>query len=165
MEYRVEYRVERSTAPSPRARCARVSLVAAIVLMSAAGCTSWRAAGLYQRGTQALERGDSERAVGLLEQAAQLAPEASEVRNHLGLAQLAVGREDLALASFELATQLDCDNAAARDNLTRLQSHRVREAAIASVSIPRAAIPRGPTGREGGERGEGRVAASNGEAP
>ena len=34
----------------------------------------------------------------LLEEAASLAPEASEIRNHLGLAQVAVGRDDLAPA-------------------------------------------------------------------
>jgi Flp pilus assembly protein TadD len=140
----------------PRARCTPVLLVLAIALVSVAGCASWRAAGLYQRGTQALERGDSLQAVGLFEEAARLVPEASEVQNHLGLAQLAAGQDDLALESFERATQLDCDNAAARDNLARLQGHLLREAAIASVSSPRAAEPRDP---------EGRVAASQGEAP
>ena len=85
----------------PRARCTPVLLVVAIALVSVAGCASWRAAGLYQRGTQALERGDSLQAVGLLEEAARLVPEASEVQNHLGLAQLAAGQDDLALESFE----------------------------------------------------------------
>ena len=149
-----ETRAGRAPRTRPRARGALVSLGVAIVLVSAAGCASWRAAGLYQRGAEALERGDSERAVGLLEEAARLAPEASEVRDHLGLAQLAVGRDDLALASFELATQLDCDNTAARGNLARLQGHLLREAAIASVSSPRAANPRDPGNVAGGLNGE-----------
>jgi len=41
---------------------------------------------LYQNGTSALDRGDSQQAVVELERAAELVPEASEVQNHLGLA-------------------------------------------------------------------------------
>ena len=55
-----------------------------------------------------------------LEGAAERAPEASEVQNHLGLAYLASGRRGDALRAFERAVALDCDNAAARHNLERI---------------------------------------------
>ena len=137
----------------PRQLHVLVSFLVGFGLLAAMGCASWRGARLYQRGTETLEQGNSDHALVLLEEAARLAPEASEVRNHLGLAQLAVGRDELALESFELATQLDCDNLAARDNLVRLKSRMLREAAIASVSTPRRVAP-GDAGAE-----------SNGEAP
>ena len=88
----------------------------------ASGCGTWRGAQLYHSGTTALEQGDVPRALEELEAAAQLVPERSEVFNNLGLAQLSADREDLALQSFERATQLDCANEQARDNLRMLEA-------------------------------------------
>ena len=87
------------------------------------GCASWEGAQLYQRGTDALQRGDAS-AVADLERASQLVPQASEIQNHLGLAYEASGRDDDALAAFRRAVELDCDNAAAVANLKRSESGR-----------------------------------------
>jgi len=92
-------------------------LVLAAVLLAPAGCASWRAATLYQNGTEALDRGDVDLAIIDLERAAILVPDASEVRNHLGLAYAAAGREDDAIAAFQQAVELDCENEAASLNL------------------------------------------------
>jgi Flp pilus assembly protein TadD len=98
------------------------SLVAAalaltLVLASVPGCASLAGARLYRSGSRALERGDSEQAIADLERAAELVPQASEVRNHLGLAYASAGRQREATAAFRRAVELDCDNAAARRNL------------------------------------------------
>ena len=117
---------------------AMLALLVALALASP-GCSTWRAARLYQSGTAALDRGQADRAIADLEQAAALAPEASEIRNHLGLAQLAAGREHEALASFQQAVDLDCDNAAASGNLAVLEAHfeqARQDAAIAAISEP-----------------------------
>jgi Flp pilus assembly protein TadD len=92
-------------------------LALALVLVSAPGCASFAGARLYQSGSQALERGDSEQAIADLERAAELVPQASEVRNHLGLAYASAGRQREAATAFRRAVELDCDNAAARRNL------------------------------------------------
>ena len=76
-----------------------------------------RAARLYHSGTAALDAGEPERAIADLERAASLAPQASEVQNHLGLAYAAAGRPGDAERAFRRALDLDCDNAAARENL------------------------------------------------
>jgi len=89
---------------------------------------SIRAARHYAAGTRALERGESERAVGELERAAALMPDASEIQNHLGLAYWSDAREADALRALERAVELDCDNGAARANLERLRS--VRDAQV-----------------------------------
>ena len=102
----------------------RAVCVAAVAL----GCSSFQAARLYHSGTAALDRGDSVRAVGDLERAAELQPEASEVQNHLGLAYQAAGRDRDAELAFERAVALDCDNSAAAENL------RVTQARSAGVS-------------------------------
>ena len=65
-----------------------------------------RASRLYVSGTEALDRGDTSRAVDDLEQAASLVPEASEVQNHLGLAYRAAGRDEDARAAFQRAVDL-----------------------------------------------------------
>lgn len=82
-----------------------------------AGCTSFEAARLYRSGTAALDAGEPIRAVADLERAGTLAPEASEVQNHLGLAYAAAGRPGDAEQAFRRAVELDCENAAARENL------------------------------------------------
>jgi Flp pilus assembly protein TadD len=100
--------------------CQRVTPVLALVLVLApglGGCASIEAARLYRSGTAALDAGAPEHAVADLERAASLAPEASDVQNHLGLAYAASGRPGDAEHAFRRAVQLDCDNAAARENL------------------------------------------------
>ncbi len=92
--------------------------VAAVAL----GCSSFQAGRLYHSGTEALDRGDSARAVADLERAADLLPEASEVQNHLGLAYQAEGRDRDAELAFERAVALDCDNEAAAENLRVTQT-------------------------------------------
>jgi Flp pilus assembly protein TadD len=89
--------------------------LAAVILLG--GCAAFRAARLYDRGSDALERGEVERAVADLERAATLAPHASEIQNHLGLAYAASGREEDALRAFRRAVELDCDNRQALHNL------------------------------------------------
>ena len=91
------------------------------------GCSSFRAARLYQSGTNALDRGDSTQAVLDLERAAELLPEASEVQNHLGLAYQAAGRERDAEFAFRRAVALDCGNAAAVENLRIAETRARRE--------------------------------------
>jgi lipoprotein NlpI len=92
-------------------------LVLAVLLLAPLACASWRAARLYTSGTEALDRGELALAITDLEQAASLVPAASEVQNHLGLAYLAAGRGDDALAAFQGAIDRDCENDAARRNL------------------------------------------------
>ena len=91
-----------------------IALVAVVLL---GGCAAFQAARLYNSGSDALERGDVERAVAELERAATLAPHASEIQNHLGLAYAASGREEDALRAFRRAVELDCDNRQALHNL------------------------------------------------
>ena len=100
-----------------RIGCALCAVVLAL------GCSSLRAARLYQSGTSALDRGDSTQAVADLERAAELLPEASEVQNHLGLAYQATGRERDAESAFRRAVALDCGNAAAVENLRVVEAH------------------------------------------
>ena len=90
------------------------------------GCSNWRASQLYQSGSHALDEGDSTRAVSDLVQAAALKPESSEIQNHLGIAYERAGELASALAAFERAVELDCDNAAASANLASLLQERRR---------------------------------------
>jgi Flp pilus assembly protein TadD len=107
-----------------------VLLVAAL---AGAGCATFRGARLYESGTRALERGDAAAAVADLEHATRLVPHASEIQNHLGLAYAGAGREEDALRAFRRALELDCDNAAAQENL------RAAELRAAGASAPAAA--------------------------
>jgi len=90
---------------------------AVALLLASAGCASLEGARLYRSGSEALDRGDPARAAADLERAAALVPQASEVQNHLGLAYARLGRSDEAERAFRRAVELDCDNAAARENL------------------------------------------------
>lgn len=96
-------------------RCVAVPALALFALL--AGCASLEGARLYRNGTQALDRGEPALAVADLERAAELVPQASEIQNHLGLAYAQLGRETEAERAFRRAVALDCDNAAARENL------------------------------------------------
>ena len=97
------------------------AVVAAGLCAHLAACSALEGARLYREGTRALERGETATAVRALEGAAERAPKASEVQNHLGLAYLASGRRDDAVRAFERALALDCDNTAARHNLMLLR--------------------------------------------
>lgn len=90
------------------------------------GCASLEGARLYNRGTEALDRGEPARAAADLERAAELVPQASEVQNHLGLAYAALGRDADAERAFRRAVELDCDNAAARENLHAAEQRAAR---------------------------------------
>lgn len=83
---------------------------------------------MYTSGSQALERGDSARAVADLERASELLPEASEVQNHLGLAYQAAGRSSDAELAFRRAVSLDCTNTAAAENLRVVERQSTRRA-------------------------------------
>jgi Flp pilus assembly protein TadD len=96
----------------------------ALLLPLTLGCASFRAARLYQTGSLALDRGDVVQAIGALERAAELAPDASEIQNHLGLAYQAAGRHDAALRAFRRAVALDCSNQPAAHNLALAERHR-----------------------------------------
>ncbi len=117
----------------------RLRIAAAFVLLAGAapvlGCNTFQGARLYQSGTAALDRGDAPRAIADLERAAALAPQASEVQNHLGLAYLKAGRRVDAVQSFERAVALDCENAAAAHNLA------ITRAVQASSRAPDAEAP------------------------
>jgi Flp pilus assembly protein TadD len=92
-------------------------LVLGVVSVGLEACASFEGARYYRSGSDALERGQVAQAISELEQAALLLPEASEVRNHLGIAYLEAGRSDDALREFEEAVLLDCTNEAALHNL------------------------------------------------
>ena len=113
----------------PRARLllALAALAALALTPSLGGCASspvasWQGARLYVSGSQALEAGRTDEAVRDLERAAELAPQASEIQNHLGAAYAAQGRDAEALVAFERAVELDCDNDAAQQNLRAARS-------------------------------------------
>ncbi|MEM7409624.1 MAG: tetratricopeptide repeat protein [Myxococcota bacterium] len=110
------------SARPPCRRRMRVSFLGWLLVagLCAAGCNTFQAGRLYQEGTQALDAGAPERAARLLEQAAERAPEASEIQNHLGLAYWQLGRTEEARMAFERALDLDSDNAAAAHNLRGL---------------------------------------------
>jgi Flp pilus assembly protein TadD len=102
----------------------RIAFALALVALAVAqsGCASFRGARAYQRGSQALDRGDAPVAISEFERAATLVPHASEVQNHLGIAYSMEGRWDYALSAFRRAVELDCDNQAAQRNLTEAQA-------------------------------------------
>ena len=100
-----------------RQRFTRVMALLLALAPALGGCASIEAARLYRSGTAALDEGAPERAVADLERAASLAPQASEVQNHLGLAYAAAGRPGDAERAFRRAILLDCGNAAAQENL------------------------------------------------
>ncbi len=85
---------------------------------TATGCATYEAGRLYSAGSSVISS-DPERAIVQLERAARLAPQASEIHNHLGLAYAEAGRPKDAIAAFERAVAIDCDNEAAQYNLAR----------------------------------------------
>jgi len=105
----------------------RTAWLAGIVAIAQLGCATFQAARLYQTGTEALDRGDTGDAIAQLERAAELAPGASAVHNHLGLAYWAAGRNDEARLAFRQAVDLDCSNAAAAANLRDAEAFALRQ--------------------------------------
>lgn len=89
------------------------------LLAAGGGCSALEGARLYRSGTQALERGEPDRAVADLEGAAARVPNESEVHNRLGVAYAAAGRRGDAIREFQSAVALDCSNAVAARNLAR----------------------------------------------
>ncbi|MEN8160699.1 MAG: tetratricopeptide repeat protein [Myxococcota bacterium] len=106
----------------------RLSALALTALL-ALGCAAIEGHRHFEAGNRALDRGDAAAAVTAFERAATLVPEASEVQNHLGLAYTAAGRDEDALAAFERAVVLDCDNQAAAANLSAARRRASVEAA------------------------------------
>jgi Flp pilus assembly protein TadD len=116
--------------PRPAARRRALAGLALLPLLGAlplAGCAPVAATRAFQRGTAALDRGEPALAVEELERAAALAPAASAVQNHLGIAYEAAGRPQDALRAYQRAVALDCENEAASRNLAALR----RQAAAA----------------------------------
>jgi Flp pilus assembly protein TadD len=98
----------------------RVPLAIALLAAGLAGCAQVEASRLLRSGSAALDRGEPARAVAELERAAALAPQASAVQNHLGIAYERSGRPSDARRAYERAVELDCENEAARANLQAL---------------------------------------------
>jgi lipoprotein NlpI len=109
--------------------------LAALVLTASPGCASYRGAQLYSSGTQALDAGDTERAIHDLEAAARLVPQASQIYNHLGIAYSDAGRRDAALRAFDRALELDCDNAEAERNRAALAVPATGPMPVAESSV------------------------------
>jgi tetratricopeptide (TPR) repeat protein len=142
----------------------KVSWVLWIVLTLSfvGGCTSWRAAQLYQSGTVELDRGEYELAIADLERASELAPQASQVQNHLGLALAATGREDEAREALRRAVALDCTNDAAAHNLSLIEAS-IEEGGLGRADGAKNAAESGET-REAGE-GEREIVSLDGFEP
>ena len=87
-----------------------------------AGCASLGATRAFHNGTEALERGEAERAVAELERAAALVPDSSAVQNHLGIAYEASDRPEDARRAYERAVELSCENEAAQSNLRAIRA-------------------------------------------
>ncbi len=104
--------------------------------MSLVGCTELRAAHLYRQGTIALNAGDAELAISRLGQAEHLLPDASQIQNHLGLAFVATGQQEKALAAFQRAVELDCSNPAAVHNLAAVRGTAQGGQALAKTELP-----------------------------
>ncbi len=100
-----------------KAKMRRQLVALLLVALASVACATYQGGRLYSSGTEALDRGDTARAIADLERAAELVPHASEIQNHLGLAYAAEGRSHEALLAFRRAVELDCGNLAARRNL------------------------------------------------
>ena len=98
-----------------RSRRLATSLILLAVL--SLGCSTYRAAKLYQTGSASIGSPEPQNAISDLERAVLLAPEVSQIRNHLGIAYAEAGRFQEAIQAFESAIRLDCDNSAAFQNL------------------------------------------------
>jgi Flp pilus assembly protein TadD len=105
---------------------ARNGRLLVILLLAATGCASLEAVRLERSGRAALDRGDAAAAVADLERAAVLAPGASAIQNHLGIAYEQAGRREDAVRAYERAVALDCENEAAAANLAALRGEATR---------------------------------------
>lgn len=128
-----------------------LSLIVGSVACESIPIRAMRGARYYAEGSEALERGDSVRAVEDLERAAGLVPHASEIQNHLGLAYWAAGQEKNARFAFDRAIELDCDNRAARQNRATLDAMKRLAATMLPTLPTHPKQPEEETGRaEGG---------------
>ena len=110
-------------------RAVGAAILGALACSAIVGCASIEATRFYRSGTDALDRGESQRAIADLEHAAELAPDISAIQNHLGIAYEEAGRTDDAQRAYERAVALDCDNRAAENNLRELrETHDLRPA-------------------------------------
>ena len=101
----------------------RLALALAMLLAATAlACAGVEAVRLERSGRAALDRGDAATAVTDLERAAALAPAASAIHNHLGIAYEQAGRRDDAERAYARAVELDCENEAAVANLAALRA-------------------------------------------
>ena len=112
------------------------ALAALLLSASPAACSFAAGPRLYVSGTQALDRGDTSRAIADLEQASRLMPEASEVQNHLGIAYENAGRKEDALSAWRRAVALDCSNGAAVRNLRDAEAEAARRAGGVAGAAP-----------------------------
>ena len=126
----------RSVRGSDRLWKRAVVILALSTVALSLGCSSYRAGRLYEQGTASLDARDSGAAIDDLERAAALAPHASEIRNHLGLAYAQAGRMPDALWAFEHAVALDCDNAAAQQNLVWAEDRLAAAATAVAAEKP-----------------------------
>jgi len=126
----------------------RESIPPLLLLLLVLGCSAYRGARLYARGTEALEHGNPTQAVTDLEKAARLLPETSAVHNHLGLAYVKLGRDTEATGAFRRAVELDCGNRAAQHNLHAAEAGLFRPPERSSVpsAAPTAADREAPDG-------------------
>lgn len=118
--------------------------LAALLPVAAAvfGCAPLQGAQAFRSGSLALSRGDVAQAIDDLERAGDLLPNDSEVHNQLGVARAQAGQLDLAVHEFELATELDCDNRAAAENLALA---RARRASSSPPEVPSSSLPEAPS--------------------
>jgi Flp pilus assembly protein TadD len=94
----------------------------AALLSAAPGCSTWKATQLYKSGTEAIEAGETRRAITDLEEASELMPGSADIQNHLGIAYLQAGSRVEARNAFARAVALDCSDPAAKRNLTILDA-------------------------------------------
>lgn len=105
-------------------------------VLALSGCATVEAGRHLDAGNAALDAGRPAEAIPHFEAAIALVPEASELHNHLGIALAAEGRHRQALASFERAVFLDCDNQAAQQNLANARAVAERGFLDGSETIP-----------------------------
>jgi Flp pilus assembly protein TadD len=96
--------------------------MAVLLLALPLACAHVESSRLFESGTAALDRGDAAVAIGDLERASALTPDVSAIQNHLGIAYERSGRDADARRAYEKALELDCDNAAAQENLEALRA-------------------------------------------
>lgn len=90
-----------------------------LMLLTLTGCATVSSSMQYTQGTAAMQRGDFQRAVELLEEAVRLDPNVSRNRNNLAGALFELGRLEDGWPHVRKAVQLDPQNPFASQNCTR----------------------------------------------